>query len=143
MNSSPHCNKHICNGCVLLKRPLLLRPCLLFKHSYLVSYQFCLLFLLLLPPPICCVHFCCFQFCFITLCFNVSSYFVQQLCLWFVIRNVFFSIVFSISMYGLSLFVKRNQFLSVSQFYTFFYDNCFYFNCILWCIFLLQIFCIY
>lgn len=71
------------------------------------------------PSPIYCVHFCCFQFCFITLCFNVSSYFVQLLCLCFVIRNVFF-IVFSISMYGLSLFLKRNQFLSVSQFYLFF-----------------------
>lgn len=118
MNTSPHCNIHICNGCVLLKRPLLLRPCLLFKHSYLVSYQFVCFFCYSFPP-ICCVHFCCFQFCFITLCFNVSSYFVQLLCLWFVIRNVFFYCFLYFYVWPFA-FLKRNQFFSVSQFYLFF-----------------------
>lgn len=71
------------------------------------------------PSPICCVHFCCFQFCFITLCFNVSSYFVQLLCLCFVIRNVFFYCFLYFYVWPFA-FLKRNQFLSVSQFYLFF-----------------------
>lgn len=118
MNTSPHCNIHICNGCLLLKRPLLLRPCWLFKHSYLVSYQFCLLFLLLLPLYVVYIFV---AFSFVLLHFVLMS--LRTLFSCCVCGSLFVMFFFYCFLYFYVwpfAFLKRNQFLSVSQFYLFF-----------------------